>query len=259
VASGSIYVSRDDKFTGGSPQVVYENFWAQERENRLKRRGVLAGIGFIGGILLAIRFSLPLFWMSVLCAGGVAGGDAFMAWRKHEATAVWRGKRRGEVRTARLLRRALGKYGYTVLDGRAVPGQASIDHLVIGPGGVWIVDNEAWPPDIEIARYGSRLFLGERSGLVVAKGLTDAASSLAVLLSRESGVDVSVSSMLAVHGGTILSGDQPRGTLTAEGVTLAYPRRLPRWMLTHDTATLTDEQIELLGRTAARILRRMSS
>jgi hypothetical protein len=236
---------------------MYENFWVQERESRLKRRGVLAGIGFVGGILLAIRFSLPLFWMSVLSAGAVAGTDALSAWHSHAATAVWRGKRRGEVRTGRLLRRGLRKYGYAVLDGRAVPGQASVDHLVIGPGGVWIVDNEAWGPDTDIARYGAKLFLGERTGSGVTKGLTDAASSLAVLLSRESGINATISPMLAVHGGKIISSTRPRGTLTAEGVTLAYPRRVSPWILAHDTADLTDEQIELLARTAARILRRM--
>ena len=72
MADGSIYVPRDEKFTGGSPQVMYESFWVQGREARLKRRGVFAAIGLIGGVLLSIRFSLPSFWTAVTCAGIVA-------------------------------------------------------------------------------------------------------------------------------------------------------------------------------------------
>ncbi|HEY9524843.1 MAG TPA: NERD domain-containing protein [Thermopolyspora sp.] len=259
MADGSIYVPRDEKFTGGSPQVMYESFWVQGREARLKRRGVFAAIGLIGGVLLSIRFSLPSFWTAVTCAGIVAAADTLIAWRSHEATAVWRGERRGEDRTGRLLRRRLGKHGYTVIEGHAIPGKASIDHLVIGPGGVWIVDNEAWPPDTDLARYGSKLFFGEKSGGPVIKELTNVASSLAMLLSRETEMNITIRSMLAVHGGKILPSAEPRGTVTAEGVTLAYPRRVPRWILTHESeeAHLTDEQVELIARTAARIMRRM--
>jgi hypothetical protein len=168
---------------------------------------------------------------------------------------VWRGKRRGEVLTGRLLRRGLRRYGYRVMDGRAVPGEASIDHLVIGPGGVWIVDNEAWSPDTYIARYGERLFFDEKYGTSVAKGLIAAASSMAVLLSRETGIEITIAPVLAVHSGKI---EARGGTISGEGLTVAYPRRAARWIRSQRDADLTPEQIELLSRTAARILRRMS-
>ena len=48
-------------------------------------------------------------------------------------------------RLGRLLRRRLGRHGYRVLDGRAVPGKASIDHLVIGPPGVVAVSTKHHP------------------------------------------------------------------------------------------------------------------
>jgi hypothetical protein len=259
VADGSIYVRRDEKFNGASPQVMYESFWAQGREARIKRRGVLAGVGLIAGILLALRFGLPSFWTAVACAAIVGGGDALLAWRSHEATAVWRGQRRGEDRTGRLLRRGLRKYGYTVINGHSIPGKASIDHLVIGPGGLWIVDNEAWAPDTDIAKYGSKPFFGERSGAPVVKELTEMTTAVADLRTKETGLDVTISGMLAVHGGKIVPSAEPRGTVTAEGITLAYPRRVPGWILAHesDEYRLTDEQIELLARTSARIMRRM--
>jgi len=255
VPSGSIYVPKDEKFTGASPQNLYETFWFAGRKNRIRVRAAVAFAGFVIGNLVGPRFGLNMFAAGV-GLGVLAGGtDLFIAWRLHERTAVWRGKRRGEVRTGRLLRFALRRHGYRVMDGRAVPGEASIDHLVIGPGGIWIVDNEAWSPDTLIARYGERLFFDEKFGTSVAKGLISAAGSLAALLAKETGIEVSIDPVLAVHGGKIKARG---GVLHGEGLTVAYPWRVARWIRAHGSGTFTEEQIELLARTAARILRRMS-
>jgi hypothetical protein len=214
----------------------------------------MAGAGFVVITALAIYrgFPLPLL-IGVLGGAAVWGIDAFVSWRMFEATAVWRGKRSGATRTGRLLRRALGKHGYQVLDGRAVPGKASIDHLVIGPGGVWIIDNEAWPPDTHIAAYGGKLFLGERSGGSVAKALVDASDTMREVLSRASGMAVEVSPLLAVHGGRVKD-----GLVEAEGLILFPPRHAARQILAGAHAGLSPEEVEFLARTAARFLRRMT-
>ncbi|MBX6383154.1 MAG: NERD domain-containing protein [Microbispora sp.] len=252
--NGSIYVPQDEKFTGASPQNLYETFWFAGRKNRIRVRAAIAVAGFIAGTLLAPRLGLNVITAG-LGLGVLAGGThLFICWRLHERTAVWRGKRRGEVRTGRLLRFRLGRHGYRVMDGRAVPGEASIDHLVIGPGGIWIVDNEAWSPDTLIARYGERLFFDEKFGTSVAKGLISAAGSMAALLSKETGIEVSIAPVLAVHGGKIKARG---GVLHGEGLTVAYPRKVAGWIRSHGSGKFTEEQIELLARTAARILRRM--
>lgn len=265
--SGSIYVPRDDKFTGASPQNLYVTFWYAGRKNRLRLRAAIAVAGFIAGNLLAVRFGLDKFTTGLVVAVAAPLAHFLVAWWSYERTAVWRGKRRGEIRTGRLLRRGLRRYGYHVMNGRAVPGEASIDHLIIGPNGLWIVDNEAWAPDTIIARYGERLFFDEKFGTSVAKGLIGAASSMAALLSRETGIDVKISPVLAVHSGKIRHHDagvlsweswRRRGIVSGEGLTVAYPRRIARWIRSQHDATLTEDQIELLARTAARILRRMS-
>ncbi|GAA3112007.1 nuclease-related domain-containing protein [Streptosporangium carneum] len=249
---GSIYVTSEDPVHGLSPQVMYEQFWRKEADQRWKLRGLKAAGGLAVGLVLAYRFDIPAPFVFGLVVGLLVGaGDLVWAWRSYEATAVWRGRRRGETITGRLLRRRLGRRGYRVLDGRAVPGEASIDHLVIGPGGIWVVDNEAWSPDTEIARYGERLFLGEKYGTSVAKALVKAADSLAEVLSRESGVPVTIEPLLAVHGGEL------RRTVTAEGLTLLKPRLAARWILAGPRMELDEEQVELLARTAARVLRRM--
>ncbi|MEO3808208.1 nuclease-related domain-containing protein [Sphaerisporangium sp. B11E5] len=252
--NGSIYVPPDDKFKWGSPSVMYELRWRETRSERRRRRHIMAGAGFVLITALAIYrgFPLPLL-IGVLGGAAVWGVDGFVSWRMFEATAVWRGKRSGATRMGRLLRRSLGKHGYNVLDGRAVPGKASIDHLVIGPGGVWIVDNEAWPPDCHIAAYGGRLFLGERTGANHAKELGEAAAAMHEVLSREAGAPIEVVPLLAVHGGRVKD-----GVVTAEGLTLFTPRRAAKWILANTHASHSPEEVEYLSRTAARILRRMT-
>ncbi|GHH69946.1 hypothetical protein GCM10017673_21060 [Streptosporangium violaceochromogenes] len=248
---GSIYVKSEDPLHGLSPQVMYEQFWRKEADQRRKLRWAKMAGGLVVGLLLAYRFDLPYVPAGLVCGLLTGAADMFWAWHSYEATAVWRGRRRGETITGRLLRRRLRRRGYHVLDGRAVPGEASIDHLVIGPGGIWVVDNEAWDPETEIARYGDRLFLGEKYGTSVAKALVGASRSLAEVLSRETGIPVTIESLLAVHGGEL------RRTVTAEGITLIKPRLAARWILTGPHMALDEQQVELLARTAARELRRM--
>ncbi|WP_245691157.1 nuclease-related domain-containing protein [Sinosporangium album] len=246
---------RDDKFTGQSPPQMYEKFWVEASKARQRSRAVKAGFGAVAGFLLALRFSIPAPVVAALVfAAGTAAVDLFLVWRAHEATGVWRGKRKGEAITGRRLRRSLVRHGYMVLNGRAVRGKTSIDHLVIGPGGVWIIDNEAWGPDIDIATYNGRLFLGEKYGSAVAKGLVDAADTFAEVLVRETGIQVEIEPLLSVHGGVLPRG----GKVTAEGLTLLKPSLVARHIRGREGGVLSKEQVELLARTAARELHKLT-
>ncbi|GAA4075982.1 nuclease-related domain-containing protein [Nonomuraea soli] len=251
---GSIYVQRDEKFTGSSAQWYYEKYWHEDAKTRQRARVAKAAAGFVAGFLLALRFDLGLAALyGFALAGVVAAVDWYLSWRSFRSTAVWRGRRRGESITGKLLRRALRRTGHRVLDGRAIRGMASIDHLVIGPGGLWIVDNESWSPDTEIATYGGRLFFGEKYGTSVARPLVETANAFADLLTRETGIKVAISPILAVHCGQL-----PRGGLVAaEGVTVTRPGRVSSLVRRTVTQVLTPQQIEVLARTAARELQRV--
>ncbi|GAB2934719.1 nuclease-related domain-containing protein [Nonomuraea fastidiosa] len=252
---GSIYVQPNEKYTGSSPQWWYEKFWRDDAPNRLKRRYVKAAVGFIIGVALGLRFGLTggSAFTGLLAAALVFGGDWLYDIYSFRKTAVWRGAKRGEVIMGRLLRRSLRRHDYHVLDGRAIRGQASIDHLVIGPGGVWIIDNESWSPDTEIACYAGRLFFGEKYGSKTAKPLVEQAEKFAELLSRETGIQVSITPMLAVHCGLL-----PRnGVVSAEGLTLAKPRTMAKLIKAADRDVLSPAQVEVLARTAARELQRV--
>ncbi|GAA3474553.1 nuclease-related domain-containing protein [Nonomuraea roseola] len=253
---GSIYVQQDEKFTGSSPQWWYEKFWREDAKNRQRSRAVKAGFGFVAGVALAIRFELP--WppaFGLLFAALVAALDWAIVWHNFNATSVWRGRRHGEVITQRKLRRGLNRHGYHILQGRAIRGQASIDHLVIGPGGVWIVDNESWAPDTDIAAYGGRLFFGEKFGSHVAKPLVAAAGAFAELLGKETGIALTIHPLLAVHCGRLPRG----GVVNGEGITLLKPSLAAKLIRRSERVVLTEEQIELLARTAARELARRAA
>src|SRR5215218_2579697 len=71
-----------------------------------------------------------------------AGLGWLLRFRTSPDTVAWRRGAAGEWRTARLLA-PLERQGWAVLHDLAIPGStANIDHLVIGPGGVFVIDSK---------------------------------------------------------------------------------------------------------------------
>jgi Nuclease-related domain len=67
-----------------------------------------------------------------------------LRFRPSEQARSWRRGAHGERRTARLLRR-LARDGFVIFHDLAVPGaDANLDHLVIGPTGVFVIDSKQW-------------------------------------------------------------------------------------------------------------------
>jgi hypothetical protein len=97
--------------------------------------GVAVGGGALGRLVVP-RLGLVV---GVLAAMAVGWGLRFRP--SPDAVACRRGAA-GEQRTARLLS-PLERQGWVVLHDLAVPGsRANLDHLVIGPGGVFVVDSK---------------------------------------------------------------------------------------------------------------------
>ena len=132
-----------------------------------------------------------------------------MAWRRGAA---------GERRTARLLA-PLERHGWAVLHDLAIPGTpANIDHLVIGPGGVLVIDSKQyrgrlWLDPDGLLWHGRHLLV---STLRKARWEADQADEVLGV------ADVQVAAIVAVHGASI-----PWGRLQADGVTIVPARRLP--------------------------------
>jgi hypothetical protein len=80
----------------------------------------------------------------LLAVMGAAGLGWWLRFRPSADTLAWRRGAAGERRTARLLV-PLEHQSWAVLHDLAIPGsQANIDHLVIGPGGVLVIDSKQY-------------------------------------------------------------------------------------------------------------------
>ncbi|GGT94209.1 nuclease-related domain-containing protein [Actinomadura citrea] len=239
----SIYLRDRPAFTGGSPQAVYEELWQRGRKGRLRTRAFLAAATLVlCGLLVNAVFG-------VVMAVVVAAADTLVHWRIYSASRVWRLGLRGEQRMNRFLRYTLERRGHRVLHARTVPEHGTADALVVGPGGVWLVHNEAWSPGAEVSQHGGRLFIDGRTQSKLVAGLTARAEAAAAAISRAAGTPVTVTPVLAVHGGKLA-----RTPFTADGIVFAPPLKLIRWMRRNPTADRSAEEIEAITRAAVRAL-----
>jgi Nuclease-related domain len=204
---------------GASAHAEYRRRRAAERARWTHglpwRAGAVLALGVAAGLLGA---QLAPDLAGLLAVAAAAGLGWRLRFRPSADILAWRRGAAGERRTARLLA-ALERRGWAVLHDLAIPGtQANIDHLVIGPGGVIVVDSK---------RYRGRLRL-DRDGMVwhgrhllvsaLRKVLWQADQADEIL-----GIaDITVAAVVAVHGASV-----PWGLLRADGVTIVPARRLP--------------------------------
>ncbi len=144
----------------------------------------------------------------------------------------------GERLTAQVLA-PLDRLGWSVLHDRRLPGGANIDHLVIGPGGVWVVDSKAYSGRIKVLGDG-RLWYG-RTCLEEVLGVLAWAADLV-----GEALDAPVASALCIHGARL-----PRDPLRWDGAVLASAPVLLALLVTATTIARNDEVAELAARAAA--------
>jgi Nuclease-related domain len=130
---------------GASAQGEYRRRRATERAAWIRglpwRAAAVLAAGLTAG-LLAMQLAPHLTPLAAVLA--VAGVGWQLRFRPSPETRAWRRGAAGERRTARLLA-SLERCGWAVLHDLAVPGSAAnIDHLVIGPGGVLVIDSKPY-------------------------------------------------------------------------------------------------------------------
>lgn len=239
----SYYIGDNPAYTGHSSQAVYEQLWFKDRKKRLRIRGAIAFVAFLIGAKLAS------VGVGVLLAGAAAGVDVLVHWRRHAATLVWRRGQRGDRRMARILRFTLELRGFRVLHERTVPEHGTVDQVVVGPTGVWLIHNEAWAPDTEITDHDDRLFIGKSAALKMTVALGDQARAVAGLLSRELRTEIVAVPLLVGHGGK-----RPWRPLAVAGISLLRPHRVPLRLIRRRHAYYTRSQVEAITEAAVRVL-----
>jgi hypothetical protein len=223
---------------GGSAQARWRQLRAAEWTVWIRtlpwRVAAILGIGAGGGILgnlLAPRLGLVLGGLAALAA---SWGLRFQP--SPDAVAWGRGSV-GERRTARFLD-PLERQGWAVLHDLAVPhSQANIDHLVIGPGGVFVIDSKQYRGRLQLDRSG-RLWHGRYPLAPTLQAVSFEADQAALVLPDPG---MAVVPVVAVHGAQV-----PWGKIVVEGVPVVAARRLPS-MLCALPAVLGPERVAALA------------
>jgi hypothetical protein len=205
------------------------------------RAGLIAA-GGLAGQQLAAHTGLPRPWLAGLLAA--AGATWRLRFRPSQPTRAWRDGARGERATGRRLQR-LERHGYTVLHDLQVPGShANLDHLAIGPGGVFVIDSKRYRGHLYLARDGMLWYAGYPLAQQLATALWVAMRLVEAL---QLPPEVPVRALMVIHRAAV-----PWGGLTVAGVQVIPPSALVDAL--GREAVLPAAQVALIaGQAAARL------
>jgi hypothetical protein len=223
---------------GGSAQGQWRRLraaeWAAWTRTVPWRVAAILAVATVGGLLgslLAPRLGLVLAGLAAVAAGWG------LRFRPSPDASAWQRGAAGERHTARLLD-PLARRGWAVLHDLAIPGsQANLDHLVIGPGGVFVIDSKKYRGRLQLDPTG-RLWHG-RHPLAPTLRAADFEADQAARVLPDPGV--AVVPIVAVHGAQV-----PWGKVVTDGVPVVAARRLPS-MLCALPAVLGPERVAWLA------------
>ena len=189
--------------------------WAVWTRSLPWRIAAILGIGAASGVLGSLvvpRLSLMIGGLAAVVAGWG------LRFRPSPDAVAWRRGAAGERRTARLLD-PLERRGWAVLHDLAVPrSRANLDHLVIGPGGVFVIDSKQYRGRLQLDAVG-KLWHGRYPLAPALRAVSWEADQAAQVLPDPG---VAVVPIVAVHGAQV-----PWGKVVSEGVPVVSARRLP--------------------------------
>jgi hypothetical protein len=146
-ADGPAQLGASHGSAGASAHAQYRRLraaaWAAWTRRLPRRLATCLAAGLAAGLLTGL-LGLPPASRAATAVFVVAGVGWRLRFRASAEARAWRRGAAGERRTARLLRR-LERDGYVSFHDLAVPeSTANVDHLVIGPSGVFVVDSKQY-------------------------------------------------------------------------------------------------------------------
>jgi len=213
----------------------------------LRRWALRVGVAAIIGLMFAIVFDLRV---GVTVAIMAVIADTVRKARSVPADQAHRRASAAERKTARQLR-GLTKQGWHILHARAVPrdrdgvSDGKIDHLVIGPTGVYAIDSEQWDKRLPVRTLSHlKLFHGpfeKKDRLDEARWEANQASRL---LSKALGIEIPVQPSVAIYGPAI-----PWRIMTVRNVDV-YAGGTAKKYLRKKPKVLTAEEVERIANVA---------
>jgi hypothetical protein len=197
------------------------------------RAPLVAAAGLVTYVLAA-QAGLPRAGLAGLVIAVLAGWR--LRFRPSEQARTWQRGAHGERRTARQLRR-LHHDGFVVFHDLAVPGSpANVDHLVMGPTGVFVIDSKQWTGQVRQSLDGLAWHNHYRLDRTLETVRWEAEAIGRLLGTR-------TAALLCVHGAQV-----DGGGLDTHGVAIVPASRL-RQALGQDRV-LSDADVQLLAATA---------
>jgi Nuclease-related domain len=227
---------------GRSALVQYRRRRAEEQAAWTRslawRASLVAAAGLVAGAL-ATQAGLPGTGLVGLAVAALVSWR--LRFRPSEQARAWQRGSHGERQTARLLDR-LGRDGYVVFHDLAMPDSpANVDHLVLGPSGVFVIDTKLWTGSVHQSSDGFIWHNHYRLDRTLAT-IRWQAETLGRLLG------VPVAPLVCVHDARI-----QHGGLRGQGVAIV-PATLLRSALGYEQV-LSEADVELYAATARMRLR----
>lgn len=200
-----------------SARARYAELTAESRQRELLVVAVI-------GLAIAAVASLIMGWQLGTAAGlWAAGGVLVYQWRVDRA-ASWAAS---EHHMTQLLA-PLERHGYAILRDRSLPESlAHLDHLVVGPSGVIVVDSKNWRHKRIITGARDKFRIGRIPGRTAVRSAAFESDLVHEALSGEFGRPIPVHAVLAVHGARVPYWRSP----AINGVPLVEARRVRHWIL----------------------------
>lgn len=209
-------------------------------------------------LVVAVGIAIPFGWRFGLTAAvAVAIVDTLIQSRSMAMIPADARSTQAQRKTRRKLA-GLRSSGYVALNGRAIPGSDQvIDHLVIGPSGVYAVDSEQWDRRLPVRVTGATgkgvLYHGPYSQADRLAHARWEAGEATRLLSAELGEPVSVRPSMAIYGPEI-----KWGVAALRGVEVFSGSRVRKFFRNQNKVTrgdhLDEEEIAMLYGAAERVL-----
>jgi hypothetical protein len=209
-----------------------------------------AGLALAVGILIALVIGWPV---ALIVAGLILSAGALFSYRISPAFSPAARASSARRRTRRRLAR-LGTAGYLALHDRAIPGTGQvIDHLVVGPAGIYAVDSEIWDRRLPVrATRGGKLFHGPRDQAARLDHARWEAGQVARLIGAALGQPITARPAMVIYGPIV-----PWIVVRINGVDVFCGRRLRKYLRREAAGRsgyLDDRQVEAIHDIAAQVL-----
>jgi hypothetical protein len=206
---------------GASAQAPYRRRRQLEREawrpRWVRRAGAACAAAVTTGVLIGVSMGAWLGWRIALLVAVLMGWR--LRFRPSAMARVWRRQAAVQRHTAGMLV-VLEHEGYLVLHDITVPGwPTSLDHLVIGSTGTWVINSwrPSWLGFVPRRQLAQARACGGSAGML--RGLRGEAAAVADALAGDA--SISVRPLVCVP-----KVDTRQPTWSAQGIPVATPRRL---------------------------------